>query len=672
LLKNYRIWRDKEEIGQASPGQMYWVDYNARPDQTYLYQVLAEHDGGDVQFSPPVGITVQMPGGWETMPDIPTGAAGKNVGAGGALVGAVTSSDEIVYALKGNSTREFYRYSATDNAWLTGEPIPELNRMSRKVRVKKGGTLVTGTNGKLYGSSGASTRDFWRYDPSADSWTQKADVPTGAKAVKEGAGAVAVVDGGTNYVYFLKGSGTFEFYRYNADADAWDTSLPSAPEGPWHTPYKNGSCLAYDGADTIYVLKAVRNELYAYSITGREWVSKETLPKVWPTGGKKKKVAGGAGLTYLDGRLHALKGGNTSELWSFSSGVWSAEEAVPVRSGSQKRVKDGGSLAAVGNLLWVLKGNNTREFYSYGPSGEGSPHGQYQPTTPGANEVAIATCANATATSPQWSPNDGEWVVYCRNDQNQSKLLRAPANGGQTTELASSSSSVEYSNPVPSPTGAQVAFVYTPGDSCSQIGVVPSGGGQVSILTSSSTDHGAGGVCWNSSGTGLYFTFDDASSGYVQLGYVSASGGSEQTITTSSMAHSHPCLLSSTELILEGEDASDGSSQIFRLNLQNGQEVQLTSGEDHENPSCAAGARLVACEMTGDGYTGIAVFSVDGGTETVISSGDFDWSSPAICHDGSVLSAVRQGSSGSAVCVFDLVEGTSHVLTDALADRDLC
>ena len=221
-------------------------------------------------------------------------------------------------------------------------------------------------------------------------------------------------------------------------------------------------------------------------------------------------------------------------------------------------VKGGGALTAGDGLLWAFRGNNTREFWMCVPPVATETQSGTPPPSPGANEVAVATCANATAVSPRWSPS-GEWVVYCRSDQNQSKLLKAPANGGQVTELASSSSSVEYSSPIPSPTGAQVAFVYKSGDSCSQIGVVPSGGGQVSILTSSSTDHGAGGVCWNSSGTGLYYTFDDASSGYVQLGYISASGGSEQTVTTSSMVHSHPRLLSSTELILEGEDAGDGA-----------------------------------------------------------------------------------------------------------------
>ena len=49
-----------------------------------------------------------------------------------------------------------------------------------------------------------------------------------------------------------------------------------------------------------------------------------------------------------------------------------------------------------------------------------------------------------------------------------------------------------------------------------------------------------------------------------------------------------------------------------------------------------------------------------------------DFESPSICYDGSVVFCIRTGSSGSAVCVFDLLEGTCQVLTDALADRDLC
>ncbi len=645
----YRIQKIRKDNGQNTPYGQVWTEPvpNAQ-DVVFQYTVLRKHYD------------------WAALADVPAGLRYKSAADGGCLAFGQETGLGCVYALKGNNTTEFYRYDVAGNSWTLRESIPYAGSSSHLKAVKKGSSLVTASNGKVYATKGNNTYDFWQFDPGTGHWTEVADAP-GSRGNKEGVSLAAVEVGETPFVYLLKASGTNEFYRYNTQTDAWATMTPVTVGNG--RPFKSGSSIAYDGGDTIWCLKGTYNELAAYSITGNNWLSKDTIPKVAPPGGKKTKVRDGSQVSCIGRKVYALKGNNTNELWCYdcTQRSWAALPPMPT---ANRKVRGGGGLVTGNAQLWALRGNKTREFWAYVPYGSGLPAGQYQPVSPGANEVAVATSANATAASPRWSPNGGEWVVYCRNDQNQSKLLKAPANGGQVTELASSSSSVEYSNPMPSPTGAQVAFVHTSGDSCSQIGVVPSGGGQVSILTSSSTDHGAGGVCWNSSGTGLYYTFDDASSGYVQLGYISASGGSEQTVTTSSMAHSHPCLLSSTELILEGEDASDGSSQIFWLNLQNGQEVQLTSGSDHENPCCAAGARLVGSEVTGDGHAGIAVFPADGGAENVITSGDYDYSAGSISYDGSVLSCLRQGSSGSAVCVFDLVEGTCQVLTDDAADRD--
>ena len=86
---------------------------------------------------------------------------------------------------------------------------------------------------------------------------------------REGTGAVAVTEGGVNYIYLLKGSGTFEFYRYNVSANAWET-MPSAPLGGGR-PFKTGSALAYDGADAIYGLKGNYNEFFGYNVASRFW-----------------------------------------------------------------------------------------------------------------------------------------------------------------------------------------------------------------------------------------------------------------------------------------------------------------------------------------------------------------------------------------------------------------
>jgi hypothetical protein len=320
---------------------------------------------------------VQPPPSWSARAELPFGARMKNVKDGGALCAGKEPTDAddttYVYALKGNNTCEFYRYNTLTDAWVAKESIPALNRLSKKKAVKKGSSLAFGTNGKLYATKGNGTLDFWEYSPGVGGpgsgvWLQKADVPIGAKRCREGVGAVAAKEGAVNYIYLLKGSGTFEFYRYNAGDNTWDATLPFAPGGLSGKAYKNGSCLAYDGEDTIYCLKGSYNEFPAYSIQGKAWTTKNPLPLTAPPGTRKKKVKDGAGMACYGDAAYALKGGNTNEFWMFSSAdqLWHVQTELPV---GIKKVKGGGALTAAPDVgaLYAFRGNNTREFWRYGP-----------------------------------------------------------------------------------------------------------------------------------------------------------------------------------------------------------------------------------------------------------------------------------------------------------------
>jgi len=308
--------------------------------------------------------------GWVQVADLPLGGRYKPVNVGGALcAGSEPGNDTgFVYAFKGNGTCEFYRYNIIANTWIARETIPAVNRLGKNKAVKKGASLVFGTNGKIYATKGNGTLDLWEYDPATRVWTQKADVPAGTKKTcKEGVGTVAVCEAGTNCIYLLKGSGTYDFYRYDADADVWDASLVPAPAGPAYKPYKSGSCLVYDGGDTIYALKGRINEFYAYALSGARWdfTARDPLPLIGASG-SKKKVNDGSGMAYFKGAAYALKGGNTNEFWRFNcrDHKWSEQ---PQLTAGAKRVNAGGALcySAANRTLYAFRGNNTREFWQY-------------------------------------------------------------------------------------------------------------------------------------------------------------------------------------------------------------------------------------------------------------------------------------------------------------------
>jgi hypothetical protein len=304
--------------------------------------------------------------GWVQKADVPNGIKSKRVKDGGCLAYSTDPSDSsYIYALKGNNRFEFYRYNTGTNTWVTKESIPAIGRSGKKKAVKKGAAM-TAADGSIYAAKGNSTYEFWRYDPSPGRWQQTADVPAGARSVKEGTGAATITVADTTYVYFLKGSSTLEFYRYSVAGNAWE-SRANAPAGTSGKAYKNGSCIAYDDANTIYALKASYNELGAYNVATNTWSTRAGMPMIGASG-KKKKVKDGAGIAYHNGYVYALKGNNTQEFWAYQadSDRWVQKPDIPLGGG--KKVKGGGSLvyAARAGGLYALKGNNTFEFWKYG------------------------------------------------------------------------------------------------------------------------------------------------------------------------------------------------------------------------------------------------------------------------------------------------------------------
>jgi hypothetical protein len=306
--------------------------------------------------------------GWFRRCPMPPGPKAKRVKDGAGLAFVDDTAAGTIYGLKGNNTLEFYAYGLVSDTWTSRESMPRLGTSGKRKAVKKGASMA-GCGGKVYAVKGNNTLEFWRYDPHAEGaskWISRADVPVGARRVKEGSGLAPVRIGETDYLYFLKGSRTFEFYRYNTQANTWETRA-SAPIGFSGKEFKNGSCLAYDGLKTIYALKGTYNEFFAYQVDSDKWRTLANLPLVG-VGGRKKKLKDGAGIAGLNPEsVYVQKGGNTFEWWCYAveSSRWVQNEDY--LTGAGKRVKGGGSLLAVPELrrLYSLKGNNTFEFAMY-------------------------------------------------------------------------------------------------------------------------------------------------------------------------------------------------------------------------------------------------------------------------------------------------------------------
>ncbi|MEO0107868.1 MAG: hypothetical protein ABIK62_01670 [candidate division WOR-3 bacterium] len=250
--------------------------------------------------------------------------------------GALTVLGDTIFGLKGNGTCEYYAYVIGRDSWATRESIPPMGSANRKKTVKKGATLAAA------GDKGNNSVEFWRYEPGAAGfpWQRLADVPAGAKTIKEGAGAVGVEVNSTSYVYLLKGSGTCEFYRYDTSIGTWAT-MAAAPSGASGKAFKNGSCIAYDPVENvIYALKARYNEFFKYDVESNTWTTLASLPLIGIH--SRKQVKDGGALAYRNGRVYALKGNNSLEFYAYtcSLGTWGTRECVPIGV-ANKGVKGG-------------------------------------------------------------------------------------------------------------------------------------------------------------------------------------------------------------------------------------------------------------------------------------------------------------------------------------------
>ncbi len=291
----------------------------------------------------------QAPSNWTKRPSVPIGSQNRTVKHGACL--AVDELGMNVYLLKGDNTGEFYQFNPGTGDWTALDELPS--------SVKEGGTL-TQVNGKFYATVGGNTVEFWQYDPNGSpKWTQKANVPND---VHSGASSAGVMINNTPYVYLLRASVSFDFYRYNVSTNTWETM--ASPPYILGEEFKKGSSISYDGVDTIYVLKGIFNNFYAYVVSTNTWLTRPSLP----LGNKNKTAKGGADILYHQRRVYCIKGSNSQEFWVYqcNTGEWSQWSDVPLGE-ERKRVEDGGSMIYSYHYryLYITKGHSL-EFWSYG------------------------------------------------------------------------------------------------------------------------------------------------------------------------------------------------------------------------------------------------------------------------------------------------------------------
>jgi hypothetical protein len=315
--------------------------------------------------------------GWIRMTETPAGSSGKNPKSGSSMAGLDVTGK--IYFLKASNTQDFCIYTpdAGIGTW-TSETIPLGTKEAGDGKKPKKGASMAGFDNTVYVLRGNNTPGFWEYKTTpteSSGWYKLLNIPTGAKNPKDASGLVAVNIGGTDYIFAMKGSKTDEFYLYDIANNTW-TPTPTKPSTGASTKvgYKKGSCLCYDGVNSVYVLKGTYGDFFSYNLTTNTWTKLKRYDyKLFINrDGKKKKIGEGSGLVYYNNKIYLLKGGNTLGFWLYDIASDSFMQMGPaadwdIPTGGGKKVKGGGALTLLGNDFYATKGSNTPEFYKHSP-----------------------------------------------------------------------------------------------------------------------------------------------------------------------------------------------------------------------------------------------------------------------------------------------------------------
>lgn len=174
-----------------------------------------------------VTTTTTTVGRWTQMASLTSVSGG--TGRYGAVAGSVGNYGYVGCGFNLSNLKDFYRYDPTSNTWSTFAGFPGDKR--------QGAVAFTISNQMYVGlgtNNGAVNTDFWVYNPSGDTWTQKRNTAsqTTGSDVYDYSGvarnnAVAFVVGSYGYVATgSNGSVRTDCYQYDPTMDTWTKLNP--------------------------------------------------------------------------------------------------------------------------------------------------------------------------------------------------------------------------------------------------------------------------------------------------------------------------------------------------------------------------------------------------------------------------------------------------------------
>lgn len=282
---------------------------------------------------------------WSVLQDAPAslsaGAVMRNVGG-------------TLYILRGAGTTTFWKYNIAKSSWK----IPTLGLFGGEFRGTDyrtfgyGASIVKGNSDYYYVVRGNYDNLFVRYDSSSGEAVRMADAPAGFYI-----GASFAYDSTQNKIYASTSLYNARLYVYDIATDTWSEEASD----PFPFDPNSGSSLTYDGSRYLYWARGAGTvNFYRYDTqasAGSRWTSRANV-----TGGLNY----GSRLVYKGGYVYTLRGGNTTTFYRYdpTGNSWSTLTSIGANVYNDGFMVDGGS-----DSLYACRGGNQSGCYMYSISG---------------------------------------------------------------------------------------------------------------------------------------------------------------------------------------------------------------------------------------------------------------------------------------------------------------
>ena len=329
---------------------------------------------------------------WEFLTDFPKAIADGSYGNGAVM--CYPGSGDFIYALRGNMTKDFYKYSIAGNTWAKCSDAPYY--------AKWGSGLAAKTSAAIFMTFGRDDNGFYQYNTATNNWTQRQNLPwtlgEGSNIVYPGTGdniycnrgynttsfarysitgnawtdlsatlpvpyamnynSTFNYPGADNYIYGTPTDNGIEYIRFNFSTQAWESSPASLPRLPLRNTWGRGFFYYKSGANPkICWMKFARyTKPYSYDITNNKW---DDLSCCWdlPAWGARMAWDGSNYIYFNYGQ-----GSTNFYRYSLPANKWEALAAIPFN-----QFQGGGGITYYNGLVYCWAGNGNSNFASYNP-----------------------------------------------------------------------------------------------------------------------------------------------------------------------------------------------------------------------------------------------------------------------------------------------------------------